>query len=102
MTGWATRQIESLKSGHSVSFRPKGNSMEPKIKSGQLYTCDPVDRRTHLLVGTIVLCKVGGKQYLHKISAIRDGQYQISNNKNFVNGWIKRENIFGVLIRVED
>ncbi len=101
MSGWATRQIEQLKAGAAVSFRPKGNSMEPIIKSGQLCTCEPVDINTVLEVGNVVLCKVNGRQYLHKISAIRDNQYQISNNKNFVNGWTQRTNVFGILTKVE-
>ena len=55
-------------------------------------------------VGDIVLVKVKGNTYLHLISAIRGKgsnlQYQISNNKGHVNGWVKRPAIYGVAIQV--
>ncbi len=92
---WAKNYIDKLKVGETVSFRPKGNSMSPKIKSGQLVTVAPTDE---INVGDIVLCKVKGKDYLHLVSAIKDDRYQISNNHGFVNGWIWRPAIFGKVI----
>jgi hypothetical protein len=96
---WANYYIEDLKKGKTVSFRPKGNSMSPKIESGQLCTVEPVDTDA-LTVGEVVLCKVNGKQYLHLISAIKVNQFQISNNKNHINGWIGPNSIFGRLVSV--
>ena len=60
--GWATRYIEKLRAGESVSFRPRGQSMTGRIESGQLCTVVPVDPDT-LCVGDIVLCKVAGNEY---------------------------------------
>src|SRR5438270_12049058 len=97
--GWATHYIEKLKAGETVSFRPRGNSMTPKIKSGQLCTVAPVNR--DLVKGDIVLCKVRGTQFLHNISAIKGDQLQISNNHGFVNGWCSKQNVFGILISVQ-
>ena len=68
--GWATAYIAILQEGDTVQFRPRGNSMQGKIESGQLCTVEPVDPET-LKVGDIVLCKVNGKQYLHQVKAIR-------------------------------
>ena len=34
--GWATGHIAKLKAGETVSFRPRGDSMVPKIRSGEL------------------------------------------------------------------
>jgi hypothetical protein len=48
-----------------------------------------------------VLCKVGGTQYLHLIKAIRGPSFQIGNNRGGINGWISRNNIYGVCVRVE-
>lgn len=96
---WANYYIEGLKQGKTVSFRPRGNSMVPKIESGQLCTVEPIDPSI-LSVGDIVLCKVNGKQYLHLISAIRKDQFQISNNKGHINGWIGPNSIFGKLVNV--
>lgn len=36
--GWATPYIQQLKSGTTVSFGPRGHSMAPRIRSGQLCT----------------------------------------------------------------
>jgi hypothetical protein len=98
--GWANHYIEKLLQGETVSFRPKGNSMLPKIKSGQLCTLEPI--KDELNIGDIVLCKVKGNQYLHLITAKKNLQYQISNNKGFVNGWITIDSIFGKLIKIEN
>lgn len=97
---WADRHIERLEAGETVSFRPKGNSMTPLIKSGDLCTVSPVADR-QLQRRDIVLCKVAGNQYLHLISAIRGDEIQISNNHGRVNGWTSRDKIYGVLDRVE-
>jgi phage repressor protein C with HTH and peptisase S24 domain len=99
--GWASDYIEQLKEGKSIECRPRGNSMDPKIKSGQLCKIDPVTKDTELQKGDIVLCKVNGNQYLHLISAIKGNQYQISNNKKHVNGTVTRSSIFGKLKSVE-
>ena len=83
--GWASRYIQTLRAGHTVSFRPHGQSMTGRIESGQLCTVAPIDPAM-LEVGDIVLCKVAGDEYLHIVKAIRDGRYQIGNNRGFING----------------
>jgi hypothetical protein len=98
--GWASGYIEVLKRGDTVSFRPRGHSMSPKIESGQLCTVAPVDPR-QLAVGDIVLCKVKGSEYLHLVKAIQGGRYQIGNNRGFINGWVGANAIYGRLLRVE-
>jgi hypothetical protein len=97
---WADNHISRLLEGETVSFRPQGNSMSPKIESGQLCTVEPVDvHDCH--VGDIVLCRVGGAQYLHLVSAKnrREGQVQIRNNSGRVNGWTAQ--VYGRLVKVE-
>lgn len=103
--GWATDYIRQLKEGITVKFRPRGQSMKPKINSGELCTVVPVgegglDPAT-LQKGDIVLCKVGGSEYLHLISAIQGPRFQISNNHGHVNGWVTAGNVFGKCISVE-
>lgn len=68
--GWATGYIARLKGGETVSFRPRGNSMLPKIHSGDLCTVAPVDPAA-LAVDDIVLCKVNGNEYPHLVKAIQ-------------------------------
>ncbi len=95
--GWATPYIEKLQKGETVSFRPRGSSMEPKIYSGQLCTVTPVDPGT-ITPGDVVLCKVRGKEYLHLVIAVRPGQFQIGNNRGHINGWISADAIYGKLL----
>lgn len=100
--GWATSYISDLQAGKTVTFRPKGNSMTGKVNSGQLCTVEPVTEHALLKKGDIVLCKVGGNQYLHLLSAISGDRFQISNNKGYVNGWVSKNGVFGKLIKVEN
>ncbi|HVW02880.1 MAG TPA: hypothetical protein VHB77_21150 [Planctomycetaceae bacterium] len=98
--GWATAYIAKLKTGETVQFRPRGNSMQGKIESGQLCTVEPIDH-TALTVGDIVLCKVNGREYLHLIKAIQGPRFQIGNNRGRINGWVSASAIFGRCTRVE-
>jgi hypothetical protein len=98
--GWATRYIEKLRAGAPVSFRPRGQSMTGRIESGQLCTVTPVDPAT-LLVGDIVLCKVGRNEYLHIVKAIQGERFQIGNNRGFINGWIGSNSIYDKCVRIE-
>ncbi len=98
--GWAQFHIKKLEGGHHVSFRPRGNSMQGRIESGQLCTVAPVDPLT-LSVGDVVLCRVRGNEYLHLIKAINGRRFQIGNNKGGINGWIGHGSIFGKLVSVK-
>ncbi len=98
--GWATGHIARLQRGETVSFRPRGDSMTPKIRSGQLCTVEPVEPAA-LEVGDVVLCKVRGAEYLHLVKAIDGERFQIGNNRGHINGWIGPQAIFGRLVRVE-
>jgi hypothetical protein len=53
-------------------------------------------------VGDIVLCRIGGSEYLHIIKAIGRGRFQIGNNRGRINGWVGSNGIFGKCIRIED
>lgn len=98
---WASAHIERLKAGETVQFRPHGNSMNPKIGSGDLCTVAPITDYAKVEAGDIVLCKVNGSQYLHLVSAIQGPRFQISNNKGHVNGWVTANAIYGRLVNVE-
>jgi hypothetical protein len=93
--------IAKLEEGNDVSFRPRGNSMTPKIKSGQLVTISPV-KLDEIEKGDVVLCKVRGRYYVHLVSAVQGQRFQISNNHGHVNGWVGPGCVYGRLIRVED
>lgn len=74
--------------------------MVGKIDSGNLCTVVPV-KAEELAVGDIVLCKVGGAQYLHLIKAKQGDRFQIGNNRGSINGWIGFNGIFGRCVQVE-
>lgn len=102
MTDWATAHIVRLKAGETVSFRPRGNSMTPRIKSGQLCTVEPVREGTLIEKNDVVLCKVRGRSYLHLVRAVEDHEcYQIGNMHGHVNGRVGRIAIYGKLVKVE-
>lgn len=94
--GWADNYIRKLESEKEISFRPRGDSMSPRINSGDLVTVTS-DVKT-IERDDIVLCKVGGKQYLHLVKAVDGDCYQIGNNKGRINGWTKQ--IYGKVINV--
>lgn len=98
--GWATPYIAKLQRGETVQFRPRGNSMQGKVDSGQLCTVEPVDPAT-LRAGDIVLCKVNGRQYLHLVKAVQGRRFQIGNNRGVINGWVSASGIYGKCVRVE-
>lgn len=95
-----SKHVSDLRAGKQVQFRPKGNSMKPKIESGQLVTLIPC-KIEEVDEGDIVLCKVNGHYYVHLVSAIQGDRRQISNNHGHVNGWVGPKAIYGKVIKVE-
>lgn len=89
-----------LREDHTCLVQGFGQSMTPILKSGQVCRVSSVTGDTILKKNDIVLCRVKGHVYLHKITAIKASRYQISNNHKHVNGWIGRENIFGKCIEI--
>lgn len=94
---WYKYPLEELKKGNEVSFRPHGNSMMPKIKSGQLITVKPCVIND-LKKNDIVFCKVKGKYYIHLVTAVKENQVQISNNHGHINGWTHQ--VWGIVINL--
>jgi len=90
---------QDLKDGKTVSFRPKGNSMSPKIESGDLVTVKPIEDYEKIKKGDIVFCKVKGHYYVHLVTATRQKMggmlFQIGNNKGHTNGWAFQDQVFG-------
>lgn len=96
--------IENLRKGETVSFRPKGNSMKPRIESGNLVTVSP--DISDLSEGDIAFCKVKGNYYVHFVVATKvekgNKMYLIGNNKGRINGWVGSNSIFGKVISVSE
>lgn len=74
--------------------------MTGRVNDGDLVTLEPCDRRT-LKVGDIVLVRVRGQDYLHLIKAVNKGRFLIGNNRGRINGWVRRNCIYGIVTKVE-
>lgn len=114
---WADNYIKKLQAGETVQFRPRGNSMTPRIKSGQLVTVAPLEEPVKY--GDVVLCKVNGRQYLHLVKGVEVNvvtqyedyiahhsargiaRYLIGNNRGRINGWTATSNVYGIVTAVE-
>lgn len=98
---WASSYIAELQAGRVVSFRPRGDSMSPKIRSGQLVTLEPITPEMRLRKDDVVLCRVHASDYLHFVYAVdRAGRCQIGNARGHINGWASA--VYGRLVRIED
>lgn len=95
--------LKTLLETGTVTWKPHGNSMTPKIESGDQVVVKQVDLKA-LRVGDIVYAKVKGNYYLHLLSAIDEtgNRFQISNNHGYVNGWVSSENVYGLCVQVKD
>lgn len=73
--------------------------MSGLIEDGQIVTISPIPPNAIIQKGNIVLCRVRGREYLHKVLAVSDRGFLIGNNRGGVNGWISRPHIFRRLDR---
>lgn len=95
MSRWAVPYAQALARGERVSFRPKGRSMEPLVRSGQLVTVEPATV-AQVDVDDIVLCYVAGNDYLHLVKAKQGNRVLIGNNRGGTNGWTSE--VYGRLV----
>lgn len=95
---WATPYLPKLVRGETVTFRPRGHSMAPLIRSGQEVTVEPIGERP-IEPGDVVLCRVHGQHYLHLVKATQGGRYLIGNNRGRINGWVTAGAIYGRWVR---
>jgi hypothetical protein len=92
--------IDALRKGKTVQFRPRGHSMAPKVKSGQLVTLEPLNERKPEK-GDVVLCTIHRRVVLHLVQAVQDDRYRIGNMRGGTNGWVSIDSIWGILAKVE-
>ena len=107
----------SLTAGRSVFYKSSGQSMWPLVQSGDACTFHPIQAVTakkgkysiqkvasKIDVGDIVFCQVQPSQQLyahivHEVQrhSIQRPKYLIGNVQRHINGWCRRERIFGIL-----
>lgn len=91
-------KLDRLQNGETFITSEKGNSMVPRIHSGQKHKLAPATWED-VQVGDIVYCKVNGRFYTHLVKAKNDERgCQIGNNRGNINGWTKQ--IYGKVIEV--
>jgi hypothetical protein len=95
-----TDVVAAVQRGETVELRPSGHSMEPIIRHRQKVRVAPLMRES--AVGDVVLARVRGHLYLHRVNAIRGNQYQIANQRGHVNGWCTRRQVYGLVTVAEE
>lgn len=91
-----------LAAGRAVTVRPRGHTMQPKVRSGAEVDLVPVADPAALKVGDIVLVRVAGNDYLHLISAADADRVQIANNRGRINGWVPRTKVYGIAAEIRN
>lgn len=103
MSSKAAFIADLLRKGQVVEkYKEGGNSMLPLLKSNQPVTLTPVNEETPLSIGDVVFCRVKGRYVTHKIHSLRGAQYQIGNMRGFMNGWVTRDKILGLVTHIWD
>lgn len=93
------RSVAELKAGRAVVHVGHGNSMVPRLMSGDRVLLAPIGEEDLVSRGDIVLCTVRGNTFTHLVSAVQGKRVQISNNHGRVNGWCHRDKVHGKAVR---
>jgi len=93
------REIAELKAGRPVVHVGHGNSMTPKLHSGDRMLIAPIAEGEKLERGDIVLCTVKGSTFTHLVNGVQPNRYQIANNHGRVNGWCHESKVYGKVVR---
>ena len=103
MSTWADAAIEQLVAGKTATIHPRGNSMTPRIRSGQRVELAPLGPEDTLRRGDIVLVQMNARTvYLHYVRAVERDRVQIGNAHGRINGWAPRSSVYGRVSRIGD
>ena len=96
-----------LKEGKIVAFRSSGNSLWPRVCSGDSCSYEPVVNAAEIHLNDVVFCEVQPRNLFYTL-IVKDiywymGRrcFTIANIKGRENGWCYDEHIYGKLIHVE-
>lgn len=93
--------IKILEEKGECVIRCNGKSMLPIIAPNESIHLKKVSHQ-QLRVGDAVFVRIKSNLQVHLISAIDKDRFQISNNHNFVNGWVGANSIYGLATQIED
>merc|ERR1712008_19470 len=93
-----------LQAGETVEFRGGGNSLHPRIKSGECCRYAPVFQHDDIKEKDIVFCQIKGRFWGHMVKRKTfvggsvEYEYTISNIHGWENGTCTLEHIYGKVI----
>jgi len=91
-------KLEKLINDETIITTARGNSMQPRIKSGQKHKIVPA-QWFDVGVGDIVYCKVKNNYYTHIVKKLdKKLGCLIGNNRGNINEWTK--NIYGRVVKI--
>jgi hypothetical protein len=92
-----SRLAARLADGHPDWFTALGTSMTPAVKAVQRVRLRPVQPHEPLR-GLVVLARVDGRFWLHRVTAEEPARVHIAGDNGMVNGWTPRTEVFGALV----
>lgn len=94
-------QYAAVLEGRTVTFRPRGGSMAGLVPNGAEVVVAPCYPE-RLEVGDVVLVRVAGSVYLHKVTATDPAKLrvQIGNTRGRINGWARHCAVAGICLSV--
>jgi hypothetical protein len=98
---WVKQVLEGLAADQAIDAQPFGGSMRGRIESGQRVTIEPVTD-CHIEIGDAVFVRWKRNYLLHLVKDIAEERYLIGNNVGKINGWVKREDVLGIVTKVHD
>jgi hypothetical protein len=86
----------AVANGATVTFRPRGSSMTGIINNKDEVVVVPCEV-SDIKKDVVVLCKVKGRIYLHKVLSVQlaSSRCLIGNNKGGQNGWTSFAKVVG-------
>lgn len=91
-------KLNRLLKGETFVTHESGNSMSPRLKSGEEHRIAPA-KWEDVEIDDIVYCKVNGRFYTHLVKAKDSSKgCLIGNNKGRLNGWTKQ--VYGRVIEI--
>jgi signal peptidase I len=97
--GWAGPYISKLKTGKIVPVTVFSTSMNPYLQQGDVVMLQPASKDT-ILVGDFVLCRVSGRDYLHRVVSKNGDKFLIADGTGTKKGSAVYGQIFGRVFRV--
>ena len=112
--GWTTEQMSremrnsmmklQLLQSRPVQYKAAGSSVHPRIQDGSICVFEPVHERTEIIVGDVVFCQAQPRNIFVAHWVVRidttagsAAMYHIGTTDGNLDGWCRKEHIYGKL-----